>query len=61
MYDVWQRQDLTIGSIYHAVSVRVKGYYPCISSQLGEKFTLLRYNQDIVDLFNVFGIATVQV
>jgi hypothetical protein len=41
------------------VTVQVKsfeGYYPCISSQLGEKFTLLRYNQDIIDLFNSFGI-----
>ncbi len=33
-----------------------KGYYPCISSQLAEKFSLLRYNQDIIDLFNLFGI-----
>ena len=28
----------------------------CISSQLGEKFILLRSNQDIIDLFNLFGI-----
>ena len=34
----------------------LKGYYPCISSQLGEKFTLLRYDANIIDLFNLFGI-----
>ena len=33
-----------------------KGYYPCISSQLAEKFSLLHYNQDVIDLFNLFGI-----
>ena len=33
----------------------VEGYYPCISSRLGEKFTLLHYNH-IIDLFNLFGI-----
>ena len=35
---------------------RVKAYYPCISSQLGEKFTLLRYDANIIDLFTLFGI-----
>jgi hypothetical protein len=31
-------------------------HYPCTSSQLGEKFTLLHYDGNIIDLFNLFGI-----
>jgi hypothetical protein len=31
-------------------------YYPYTISQLGEKFILLRYNANIIDLFNLFGI-----
>ena len=34
----------------------MKGYFSCISSQFGKTCTLLRYNQDIIDLFNLFGI-----
>ena len=33
----------------------LKDFTP-VSSQLGEKFTLLQYNQDIIDLFNLVGI-----
>ena len=36
----------------------MKGYFSCIniSSQFGKTCALLRYNQDIVDPFNLFGI-----
>ena len=52
-----QISRLVIGGVLQDqfMYVGVNGCYPCISSQLGEKFSLLRYHQDIMDLFNLFG------
>ncbi len=39
----------------HIIPTWFNGYYPYTISQLGEKFILLRYNANIIDLFNLFG------
>ena len=47
--------DIDIDRTIIGVAFTVKGLWKDSISQLGEKFILLRYNANIIDLFNLFG------
>ena len=43
----------------HIIPTWFNGYYPYTISQLGEKFILLRFNTNIIDLFYSLGVSSV--